>query len=47
MMPRSTVFVNPGSYIATTFEGYRQDFKVYAARLVAQPGAVDVEVWQE
>ena len=30
-----------------TFEGYKQDLKVYAARLAAQPGAGDLEKFVE
>ena len=29
-----------------TFEGYKEDLKVYAARLLSQPGAGDVGEWQ-
>ena len=30
-----------------TFEGYKEDLKVYAARLLSQPVAGDVVEWQE
>ena len=29
-----------------TFEGYKEDLKIYAARLATQPGAGDVSGWQ-
>lgn len=29
-----------------TFEGYKEDLRVYAARLAIQPGAGDVVEWQ-
>ena len=30
-----------------TFEGYKEDLKVYAARLATQPGAGDVGEWDD
>ena len=30
-----------------TFEGYKEDLKVYAAKLLSQPGEWDIEEWQK